>query len=449
MKEIQVCLVALILILNLERIAPQSAEKCVTLDGSQSCFSTNPEPYRYYGTKTSYHVAIENNTDLNLPTENCQPKVFYLLSRHATRYPDKDWIVPINNVLPTLREKIISSYTSGNANFCNEDIEKLKQWGKTMNKKDDNRLSTTGEMEAENLARRYKEKFPSILTTNYSRYEFEYTSRERTRSTAEAFAKGLFGENSKYINFEGKSNDDVLTFHRACKMYKKNCTDPSYDLSEIEKFEKGPVMKKMVNSVSKRVGFTLSYEEVEIMYTACVFGYALNISDIWCSVFSNDELKVMEFEADIDDYYKDAYGNEINYKQACPIAKYIVDLFNSNKNSIDPKVVLQFSHAGGIKKVYPLFGLFRDEIPLTADAFCEQNDRKWRSSLISPFNSNIAFILYQCPDEHKVAIFHNEKAVQVNGCSSKLCSYKEFSETYEVIGNRCNIRKLCCTCCSD
>lgn len=68
-------------------------------------------------------------------------------------------------------------------------------------------------------------------------------------------------------------------------------------------------------------------EDLKTIYKACVFGYALNTGDVWCFLFTTDELKVIEFGEDIDDYYKDAYGNKINYEQACPVVEDIMDLF--------------------------------------------------------------------------------------------------------------------------
>ncbi|GFV95146.1 multiple inositol polyphosphate phosphatase 1 [Trichonephila clavipes] len=445
---ILVFVVVIVLLLNLESIKPSAPQPCVKLDGYETCHSSDPSPYRYYGTKTSYHIAIENQTDTDLPVEECTPVVFYLLSRHATRYPDKEYIEGMIKLLPTLKEKIINNTKDGKAAFCQEDLESLKKWKLNMKIEDDNRLSQSGKEEAEDLGHRYKEKFPLLLDEKYSpeKFTIEYTSRERTKVTAESFTRGLFGDDSK--NIEGKVNDEVLTFHKSCKKLRKKCEDPSYDVSEIEKFKNGELMKKVVTSVSKRTGVTLTSDDITLIYTACVFGYALKDNDAWCSLLSTDDLEVLEFYADIDDYYKDAYGNKVNYEQACPVAKYIFNLFKSVENTNDTKVVLQFSHAGAMKKVYSLFGLNRDELPLTADAFCSERNRKWRSSYMIPFNSNIAFVLYQCGKEYKVGAFHNEKAVKINGCEQELCSFEKFSATYEPISNKCNVSEICCTCCS-
>ncbi|GFS28292.1 multiple inositol polyphosphate phosphatase 1 [Nephila pilipes] len=448
-KLSKVFVVVIILLLNLESIKSSDPQSCVKLDGYETCHSTDPFAYRYYGTKTSYHIAIENQTDTDLPVEDCKPVVFYLFSRHATRYPGKDYIKDMIKHLPALKEKIIRNSLIGKAGLCQEDLESLKKWKLSMKPEDHKRLSKTGEVEAEELAHRYKEKFPSLLDSKYSPEQFtiEYTSKERTKDTAESFAKGLFGDDSKKI--EAKINDEVLTFHKSCKQLRGKCEDPTYDISQVEKFKNGELMSKVVDSVSKRIGVILTSEDITSIYTACMFGFALKDSDAWCSLLSPDDLEVLEFNSDIEDYYKNSYGNKINYEQACPIAKYIFDLFKSVENTNETKVVLHFSHSGAIKKVYSLFGLYRDELPLKADAFCSTRNRKWRSSHIVPFNSNIAFVLYQCGKEYKVGAFHNEKAVKVNGCDHELCSFEKFSATYGPISSKCNISEICCTCCSN
>ncbi|XP_055948906.1 multiple inositol polyphosphate phosphatase 1-like isoform X2 [Argiope bruennichi] len=450
--NLKICLIAIILIANLVSISPKEEQPvCIKLDGGNTCHSKDPNPYRYYGTKTPYRIATQNNNESDIPLEGCTPIVFYMLSRHATRYPDEEYIVDLIKLLPALKKNITESFLAGKTKLCIEDMEKIEKFELNMKKEDDNRISDTGAVEAENLGRRLKRKFSSILDDNYSPEKFliEYTSRERTKVTAENFAKGLFGDDYKNIDFEGKVNDGLLNFHKTCKKLRKKCDDPSYDVKEIDSFQNGVLMKNVVKSVSERIGVPVTKDDIKLLYITCVFGYALNNSDAWCSVFSKDDLRVLEFNDDIDDYYKDAYGNDVNYKQACPIARYIFNLFKSGENSNDTKVVLHFSHAGAIKKVYAMFGLFRDELPLTADAFCSEQTRKWRSSLIAPFNTNIELVLYQCGEEYKVATFHNEKPVKVNGCDDEFCSFNKFSATYEPMSKACNVSKICCTCCKE
>lgn len=112
----------------------------------------------------------------------------------------------------------------------------------------------------------------------------------------------------------------------------------------------------------------------------------------------------------------------------------------------ESKVNLQFSHAGSIKKLYAIFGLYEDENPMKAKNFCSQEKRKWHSSSISPFLSNLALVLLDCGTDRKVAAFHNEKPVRLGGCSDILCSYDEFYNMYSPIAETCDLKKICHTC---
>ncbi|XP_054712174.1 multiple inositol polyphosphate phosphatase 1-like isoform X2 [Uloborus diversus] len=445
---IVICVALVVLLLNLESIKSSHGD-CVQLDGEERCHSTDSNPFRYYGTKTAYHIALQNGTNYDQDTQNCEAKVFYLLSRHATRYPDADNMKVMNDALLKLKEKIINSSYTDKVKMCQNDLERLKMWTISFRLEDDNKISSTGEEEAIELARNFKKRFPAIFNQDYTpeKFVFEYTSRERTRSTAEYFAKGLFDEGYKDIDFEEKLNDEVLQFHKKCQRMQKDCKDKSLNVLEIIEFDHGPLMMKLTKSISDKVGFELTMDEVLTMYKACFFTYALDMDDAWCSLFSPDELKVLEYAGDIDDYYKDAYGNEINPKQACPVADYVVDLFREYENVSNSKAVMQFSHAGGVKKVFSLFGLFKDEKPLKADDFCSQQQRKWRSSLVAPFNANLALILFQCGIELKIKGFHNEKPVILGGCETELCALEDFYKTYSPIAEECDLRKLCCKCC--
>ncbi|GIY85112.1 hypothetical protein CDAR_1341 [Caerostris darwini] len=155
-------------------------KSCLKLDRSETCHYTNPFPYRYYGSRTSYHIATENQTESDLDVGECKPGMFYLLSRHATRYPDKETIEEMIKSLPPLKEKIINNYLAGKAKMCHEDIENLKKWNLKMKPEDEKILSATGQVEAESLGRRFKEKFSWIFERQIFSEKFiiEHTTKQ-------------------------------------------------------------------------------------------------------------------------------------------------------------------------------------------------------------------------------------------------------------------------------
>lgn len=59
-------------------------------------------------------------------------------------------------------------------------------------------------------------------------------------------------------------------------------------------------------------------------------------------------------------------------------------------------VVAYFTHSGTLLKVFARLGLFNDSVPLLGSNFDHhRNSRKWRTSVIDPFATNIAFVLYR------------------------------------------------------
>lgn len=57
------------------------------------------------------------------------------------------------------------------------------------------------------------------------------------------------------------------------------------------------------------------------------------------------------------------------------------------------KVVLNFTHSGALLKFISHLQLYKDIEPLKHNNY--SNDRKWRTSKIGGFGSNIIFVLYK------------------------------------------------------
>lgn len=63
------------------------------------------------------------------------------------------------------------------------------------------------------------------------------------------------------------------------------------------------------------------------MYTACSFEKAWQVDKVspWCAVFTQDELKVFQYESDLHYYYHSGYGREMSSRIGCPPLQ---DMFN-------------------------------------------------------------------------------------------------------------------------
>ena len=65
------------------------------------------------------------------------------------------------------------------------------------------------------------------------------------------------------------------------------------------------------------------------MYMACSFETAWNPSELspWCTIFSEEDFKVLEYHTDIDYYYMHGLGFEITIRRACGQVLEIVESF--------------------------------------------------------------------------------------------------------------------------
>lgn len=120
---------------------------------------TRKPNWRWYSTKTKYqdvldlltHQAATKDTNLNLP-DTCVPRSLFLISRHATRYPDHKIIKKMREQLPALRDRLLLNENQlRQAGFTDDDLSQLANWKLEMRDQDDNRIADYGRKEAQSL----------------------------------------------------------------------------------------------------------------------------------------------------------------------------------------------------------------------------------------------------------------------------------------------------------
>ena len=108
-----------------------------------------------------------------------------------------------------------------------------------------------------------------------------------------------------------------------------------------------------------------------------------------------------------------------------------------------------FAHHGTLLKVYGRLGLFKDAKNLTADGFEQFKDtREWKNGKIGKFASNIAFVLFHCPDEesspYQVATLVQEKPTPLPACDDQwICPFERFMENLQPIVETCDLDEIC------
>ena len=92
-------------------------------------------------------------------------------------------------------------------------------------------------------------------------------------------------------------------------------------------------------------------------------------------------------------YALDGYGDEWNYKIACPLFN---DMHTFLLSTSDKVVRISFTHLSIIVKFLAHLGLYRTE-ELRADNYHDESvqKRKWRTSEFAGFNANFTFVLFE------------------------------------------------------
>ncbi|KAL3192852.1 hypothetical protein MRX96_058708 [Rhipicephalus microplus] len=130
--------------------------------------------------------------------------------------------------------------------LCKEDVQALSNWTLKFKPSDDNHVTESGREVSADQAKRFVTRFPQLFSNFKARdYVVGFTSRVRTRETAEAFLKSLLSA-QEYLEVEKNflsPQDDLLQFHKECdKLIKKEGTPAT-----VAAFEKGPFMSRLMD----------------------------------------------------------------------------------------------------------------------------------------------------------------------------------------------------------
>uniref|UniRef100_A0A1B0CIG4 Multiple inositol polyphosphate phosphatase 1 n=1 Tax=Lutzomyia longipalpis TaxID=7200 RepID=A0A1B0CIG4_LUTLO len=186
--------------------------------------------------------------------------------------------------------------------------------------------------------------------------------------------------------------------------------------SEYTKFRKSPEFLNVLTSVSKRGGYrdVQAAEKVELIFKACTYEQAWRIHEpsSWCSLFTPDDVKVLEYLHDLEEYYLSGSGSELN--KLLPL-ELLDNFLNHFVNESEPRVVAFFAHSTIIELFLTSIGLAEDEMDLRADNYEEMENRKWRTSLLAPFAGNLAVVGFTCKPQSKnhLMFILNEKILSV------------------------------------
>ncbi|PSN48762.1 hypothetical protein C0J52_05187 [Blattella germanica] len=393
--------------------------------GEDYCLARDDNPYLYFSTVTAYETVRGQSTDQVLIPQ-CEPAQFWLLSRHGTRYPDAVDITAMWT-LPEIRDQTFQTV-------------------------DEELAIPQGYNDLHAMAKRFKSRFPTLLNQSYSpdKFEVRFTNKQRTTLTATAFVDGLFGSTSKVRLPEPLKKDKIIRPYKACDKWTNEVDENPDILTERNLFEQGPYMMGLITNVSQRLGFEddLSIEQISAMQSACSFEKAWRLNEVspWCAAFSKDDLEIWEYYNDLKYYYNTGYGIAMNKDVACPPVKDFLDRFSNIENGEQqPGGVLYFTHASMLQLVLTPLGIAEDSEHLTHSNFEQMRNRKWRTSFITPFATNLAVVFFRCEDDsYKVQFYLGEHLLNFEGCNEGLCDWSYIKDKFGSISQDCFGGDLCC-----
>ncbi|XP_072168339.1 multiple inositol polyphosphate phosphatase 1-like [Diadema setosum] len=443
-------------------------------------------PTPRYSTKTGYETSFEPQSDEFVRRERywrdiaqdvgelsavdqCQPAGVYVVHRHGTRYMSVGDIEDYNSILTRMKTEGV------NDNFAYlldipDNLYPISMEGE---------LHPAGFDEMRGLGERIRARVPELFSGNdLGNFIFQATCKQRTIDSAFGYIEGLL-EAGAVCNVTGKTpskdtvtcrnmttgdvevlvidqieqsrDDRVLKFYDYCDKFIVTVDENDTAVIENTKFGRGAEMIAVHQSVAAKLApagssapFNMTIDELEVLNHMCGYETAYNGSSLWCNLFTDDEKRVIEYYLDLDQYWTEGYGHEINYEIACPLVDDVVSYLERVLNRGTPKGAFKFAHSSTLQPFLTILGLYKDSPKLMADNYNVSINRIWASGRISPMGGHLAFHFFRCPNnDHRVLVQHNELPIQVGACQDLFCPYNTVVTHLTESSNGCSWDKIC------
>merc|ERR1711902_357045 len=205
-----------------------------------------------------------------------------------------------------------------------------------------------------------------------SKFRMRATYKLRAQQSGESFINGLWSEDvaseAKIEVLDG--GDPLIKFYDFCTAWEEQVDNNDSAKIEVQYFKESETMKSVQLSLSSLLGVNITMDDMELMHDMCRFDLMWTPNKIspWCRVFSDNDLKVMEYLRDLESYWKEGPGHEVNYEQACILPKNMLDIFQDIiKGKDTTKGTFYFGHSTAIKMVLSFLKIFETEDLLSSN----------------------------------------------------------------------------------
>ncbi|KAJ8731976.1 hypothetical protein PYW08_014706 [Mythimna loreyi] len=402
---------------------------------TSECYWNTECKYKYFGSKTPCEIVRGDIRDSIVKKDGCEAVSIWAIMRHGKRNPGENFAQNMQQILKQ-KDLIVSSYEIGNSSMCAQDIENLRNWNvDTAMLSKPNEIAEEGYQELLRIGNRINEAFPELLKELQKKdYLFLSGFGQRFEESAKAFVKGL----NQNLNIGNDTDNKILAPYLTCGKYQAEVRHHPELYHEEEEYKKTADYLNMKEHIERKLGinFTLSNQDITAIYDLCRYTWdgISNKPSPWCAIFSTQDLKVLEFIDDLRHYYRSGYGVS-QYSQRfgqIPMAD-LLRKFEQAKNGKGKKIVSYFTHATMMDMILVVLNLYKDPNPLKG-AHRDIN-RKWRTSFLSTFASNMIAVLNRCSNHeqneyYNIAFYWNEKPI-LDLCNRGVCSWQEFEDIFK------------------
>ncbi|CAH1756232.1 5956_t:CDS:2 [Entrophospora sp. SA101] len=394
------------------------------LEPARTAFSPNAEPVTY--------------------PDKCKLTQLHLNARHGSRFPD-----PVDT----------KGFDMLEIAFANVSVTK-EYYKNVFPMKKNFQLIKRGEIEpffdGIQSRKRYA-KFWDGVVYDPEVIKFQSSATSRAGASAMSFSEGLFnGKGSVdkakiqpvYISSVPDTQDPVLLPYVSCPRWIQTVLTNN-ELLDEQLYAYGnntlaPIAKRL--TAEHAIDPPLDPALVPFIFTNCQFWVThFNRADTWCSLLSPDELILVRYYYDILGYYILQYGHPFAKNLACGYITQLVNGIDSYINGSSTVMAdLKNSHGYTILSTLTALGLFKEEVPLTANFTLEQiKNVKFTEIIAIHWSSTLYFEVYTCEaGQTKIRVLLDFVPFVIPGCESEYCDWNKFKELLsDQIG--CDFAAMC------
>ncbi|KAF5403326.1 Histidine acid phosphatase [Paragonimus heterotremus] len=404
---------------------------------------TDDFPVSGLSTKTAYrHCSLVPFRDAAWDQlhASCQAVHVNALFRHGTRAPSRKNVASFQDLYNRLSSRKHARLPDG---FLDYPIP--------FQDASDKELLPRGFEELYALGKKFANRWSNTFQFTPSNVEFYASSVSRSLQSAHSFYNGLFNlppltpngsrpcapatQHTPSVGSEVDQKrievaDHLLRFFDYCKRYNEEIEKNKSSVLEYTKFREGSHMKKVYKTILKKHRLSkksFTRDDVYTLFLACAHETASQSDSEplspWCGFLRPHHLPVIEYMADLKQYWLKSYGYDLNYVQSCPLVgemltqilraaqQFKAHRFNQSHPALH-RGTFWFGHAETLLPVVAALGLFNDSVGhthpvklLAADfpqwlkklRFNPPLPTMFRAGHIAPFAGNLALTLYYCP----------------------------------------------------